>query len=33
LTFLSKLFLFENPIPDDQKAMLKKILPSCEIRF
>ncbi len=22
-----------NPIPDDQKAMLRKALPNCKIRF
>ena len=33
LTNLNILFLKDNPIPEDQKAMLKKALPNCEILF
>ena len=33
LTKLIRLNLDGNPIPDDQKAMLKKALPNCKIIF
>ena len=33
LTNLKRLWLIRNPIPEDQKAMLKKALPDCEIYF
>ena len=33
LTNLKDLYLYKNPIPEDQKAMLKKALPVCEIHF
>lgn len=31
LTKLERLNLYGNPIPDDQKEMLKKDLPNCKI--
>ena len=30
---LEVLTLRDNPIPDDQKAMLRKALPNCKIKF
>ena len=33
LTNLKRLYLYGNPIPEDQKEMLKKALPNCEIKF
>ena len=33
LTNLKELELWDNPISEDQKAMLKKALPDCDIRF
>ena len=33
LTKLEWLLLFNNQIPDDQKEMLKKALPNCDISF
>ena len=33
LTKLRTLYLARNPIPDEQKAMLRKALPNCEIEF
>ncbi len=30
---LTVLTLRDNPIPDDQKAMLRKALPNCKIKF
>ena len=33
LTNLELLWLEGNPIPEDQKAMLKKALPKCDIRY
>ena len=33
LTNLRKLWLGDNRIPDDQKAMLKKALPNTKIEF
>ena len=33
LTNLKTLWLSDNSIPDDQKAMLKKALPDCKISF
>jgi Leucine-rich repeat (LRR) protein len=33
LTDLKWMILLGNPIPDDQKAMLKKALPDCDIHF
>jgi len=33
LTKLKGLWLYDNPIPDERKAMLIKALPDCDIRF
>jgi hypothetical protein len=33
LTNLTELHLEDNPIPLDQKAMLRKALPNCKIYF